>query len=129
CCRSKCDYCSYDLLRQSDNLGTLNSSAMAALVGCIDSNRLLVGRNGFLPDLKQTKMAAITDGNGASVNFKRMLSIATSRLARRKKKTPTIAAIFAALLAGFSDRRRWGLWICAIAWTVKEWPAMIEDFF
>ncbi|KAL5975552.1 hypothetical protein ACLOJK_019876 [Asimina triloba] len=82
----------YSLLRRSTNLGMLISNAMAALVGCVGSNGLLVGRDEFSPDLKQKKMATIVDGDGAVVDFKQMLSIAASRSVWRKKKTPTIAS-------------------------------------
>ncbi|KAL6001354.1 hypothetical protein ACLOJK_007088 [Asimina triloba] len=84
----------------------------AALVGCIGSNGLLVGRDGFSPDLKRKKMATIADGDVAAVHFKQMLSISAGQSARRKKKAPTIAARFATLLVGFLNRRRWGCWIC-----------------
>ncbi|KAL5979278.1 hypothetical protein ACLOJK_019176 [Asimina triloba] len=52
---------------------------------------------------KRKKMAAIVDRDGAAVNFKQMLSITASRLARREKMMPTITTRFAALLAGNNE--------------------------
>ncbi|KAL6004163.1 hypothetical protein ACLOJK_004710 [Asimina triloba] len=113
---------------------------MTALIRCVNSNDLLVGRDGFSPDLKRKKMATIADGDGPAVDFKQMLSIAArsvggemeSRQNRRRRrpiwdatldyfqiccrraavnamigeKKPSELDVEAALLAGFSDRRR-----------------------
>ncbi|KAL6001451.1 hypothetical protein ACLOJK_007189 [Asimina triloba] len=109
---------------------------MAALVGCVGSNGLLVGQAGFSPDLKWKKVAVNADEDGVVVDFKQMLLIATSRLiychqaavdAMIGEKTQPELDAEAALLSGFPDRRRWRCWICATAWKVKEWLAMIED--